>query len=74
MGIFGFGGVSHGMEENQVQKAMDAIDAYKGTHSDNCERCSSYMSSSQTGSKYYGGCSRYGIKVFSDRVCDDFSR
>ena len=74
MGLFGFGGVSHGMEENQVQKGMDSIGAYMGTHSDNCESCRSYVNSSQTGSKYYGGCSTYNIKVFSSRVCDSFSR
>ena len=72
MGIFGFGGVSHGIEENQVQKAMNSIGAYKGSHSENCERCNYYVNSSQTGSKYYGGCSAYQIKVFSSHVCNNF--
>lgn len=74
MGLFGFGGVSHGMEENQIQKAMDSIGAYKGTHSENCESCRYWLSSSQTGSKYFGGCSAYQIKVFASYACNNFSR
>ena len=39
MGLFGFGGVGHNTEEAQVQNAMNSIGAYKGSHSENCERC-----------------------------------
>lgn len=74
MGIFGFGGIKHNNEEAQVQRAMDAIGAYKGTHSENCERCNHYLKPSQVGSKYYGGCSLHQIKVFSSRVCDNYRR
>ncbi len=74
MGLFGFGGVGHNTEEAQVQNAMNSIGAYKGSHSENCERCRYWLSSSQTGSKYFGGCSRYRIKVFASYVCNDFDR
>lgn len=75
MGLFGFGGVSHTMEEQQIQRAMDPIGAYKGIHSENCENCRYWLSSSQTGSKNgFGGCSGYNIKVFANYVCSNFER
>lgn len=74
MGLFGFGGVKHGMEEGAIQKEMDRIGARKGTHLENCERCSSYMRPSESGSKYFGGCRHHGIKVFSSHVCSQFDR
>ena len=32
MGLFGFGGVGHNMEEASVQKDMNLIEATKGDH------------------------------------------
>jgi len=74
MGLFGFGGIGHNIEEKQVQNAMDGIGATKGNHLENCERCNYYVRPSQTGSKYYGGCTLHQIKVFSNRVCRNFKR
>lgn len=74
MGLFGFGGVGHQMEENAVQSAMRRIGAREGTHLENCERCSNYVSASQAGSKYFGGCRRFDTKVFANYVCGNFSR
>jgi len=74
MGLFGFGGVGHQMEESAVRSAMSRIGAREGTHLENCERCRNYVSASQTGSKYYGGCRRFDTKVFSSYVCGNFSR
>lgn len=53
MGLFGFGGVGHNMEEASVQKDMNRIEATKGDHLRNCERCKQYASPRRTGSKYY---------------------
>ena len=72
MAIFGWGGVSHKMEEQQIQQAMNKIGGYIGSNSNNCERCNNYMSPSETGSQYYGGCRLHSIKVFSSHVCDSF--
>lgn len=74
MGLFGFGGVGHKSEENQIRQAMSNIGAYEGDHLEKCERCNQYMRPSETGSKYYGGCRLYGIKVFSNYKCSNFSR
>ena len=74
MGLFGFGGVGHQMEENAVRSAMNRIGAREGDHLENCERCRSYVSASQIGSKYYGGCRHFEIKVLSNYVCNGFSR
>ena len=74
MGIFGFGGVSHQVEMDNVRSGMNKIGAYKSTTSENCERCRNYVGPSNTGSKYYGGCTVYQIKVFSNHVCGNFSR
>jgi hypothetical protein len=74
MGLFGFGGIGHQMEENAVQRGLNSIGAYQGTHSENCESCGNYVRPSQTGSKYYGGCRLHQIKVFSNYKCDRFSR
>lgn len=74
MGLFGFGGVSHSMEEQAVRYGMERIGAYRGTHMENCERCDYFLTSEQTKSKYFGGCSRYQIKVFANHVCADFQR
>lgn len=69
MGLFG------ASEEEQIQKAMDAIGAYIGTHSENCESCRYWLSASQTGSKNgFGGCNKYGVKVFANYVCNNFDR
>jgi hypothetical protein len=69
-----FDEMKSGMEEKQIEKVMAQVGAYKGTHSENCERCSHYVSPPRSGSKYFGGCTRYGIKVFSSYVCNDYVR
>ena len=74
MGLFGFGGVSHQKEENAIRSAMSKIGGREGTRMENCERGDSYVGPNQSGSKYYGGCRRYQIKVFSNHVCNNFSR
>lgn len=74
MALFGFGGIFHKREEEQIERAMRQIVAYNGTHSRNCENCRYWVDSSKTGSKYFGGCTLYGIKVFANKVCDNFVR
>ncbi|WP_321469590.1 hypothetical protein [Halarcobacter sp.] len=75
MGLFGFGGAGFQAEERSIQDAMNRIGAYKGSHSENCERCNHWLNSSQTGSKNgFGGCSRYGTKVFASYVCSNYQR
>jgi hypothetical protein len=69
-----FDEVGSSMEEPRIQRAMDSIGAYKGTHSENYERCQYYVSPPASGSKYYGGCVQYQINVFSSYVCNNFSR
>lgn len=74
MGLFGFGGISHKNEERAIKEAMESVGAYESNGSDRCERCKHWLSSSQTGSKYFGGCSGHGIKVFASWVCGHFQR
>lgn len=74
MGLFGFGGVGHKMEESRIQKDMNRIGATKGDHLRNCERCDHYLSPREAGSKLFGGCRAHQIKVFSNHVCSNFSR
>lgn len=71
MGLFGFGGVSHTMEQNAVAKAMDRIGAWESS-GDRCERCKQYVSAEQIKSKTYGACRLYQMKVFSNRVCNNY--
>lgn len=74
MGLFGFGGISHKGEENAIRASMNRIGAREGTHMENCERCNNYVGPKEAGSKYFGGCRKYQIKVFSSHVCGDFHR
>lgn len=69
-----FDEVKSNVEGKQIEKAMAHIGAYEGTHSENCERCTHYVSPPHSGSNYYGGCRLYGIKVFSSYVCNDYER
>jgi hypothetical protein len=74
MGLFGYGGVGHKIEEKTIEKAMNRIGAVRGDSMRNCERCSSYVGHEQSGSNYYGGCRTHQIKVFSSYVCSNFNR
>ena len=62
------------LEEKSVEARMRQIGAFKGSHSDNCESCCQYVDTSQSGSKYFGGCRKHQIKVFSNHACNSFER
>ena len=72
MGFFDEMGSS--MQEGKVQKQMNSVGAYKGSHSENCERCNYYVDTPNSGSKYYGGCSYHQINVFASYVCNNYIR